>query len=280
MSTQANPPPTPIGWATPENFQAIVKQVLTLLVTLGVLQTADAANLYSQIAACIAAASIFAFNAWQVVSFIKAQHAIKVTHLTNGNGNGNGAKPLLMVLALVLGATPATAQCPCGPSCPCPTVRYISAEYTGPWLPWRQRMEQQLQTQREKIANLEGQLQAQQRQPNAPAPLPIAGNPQQQLPIQGAPLQSLPLQGQPLQVLPLSGNPHLLVPINGQPLQVLPIAQQPAPQQQQLPVAPAPPAPAPAPPQPQPKTMPPVSAPGQPQSYTVRQYALHRPQER
>ncbi len=269
MSTQSNPIPPPAGWTTPEHFQAILKQVLTLLVTLGVLQTADATNLQSQLTACITAGFIFAFNAWQVVSFIKAQHSIKVTHLESVTGKTLTA--LFVLLTLALGTTPAAAQCACGPACPC------GPSLIGSWLPWRQNVEKQLQAQKEKIANLEGQLQAQQRQQ---APLPIAGTPQQQLPIQGAPLQQVPIQGQPLQALPIAGNPHLLVPINGAPLQVLPIVQGPAPAPP-LPIAPAPPVPAPAPPQPQPRTMPPASqGPGQPQTYTVRWYALHRPQER
>src|SRR5581483_32060 len=68
MSTVPNPNPSPppvptAGWATPEHFQAAVKQLLTLLVTLGILQTSDAGNLQSQLAACITAAFIFALNA-------------------------------------------------------------------------------------------------------------------------------------------------------------------------------------------------------------------------
>jgi hypothetical protein len=291
MSTVPNPPSPSAGWATPEHFQAIVKQVLSLLVILGVLQTADADSAQSQLAACITAGFVFALNAWQVVTFLKGQVTLKL----HGKG-GTGGLPFFLLAALVLALTaaPGSAQCPCpcGPGCVgsrCPGGNcYLSPAgvYPAALLPWRSQLDKQMQQHQQMLRDLQGQRQGPAPQPiiiQAPAPsgpiaygpqqtLPILGAPLQQLPLQGAPQQTLPIAGQPHMLLPIEGNPHLLVPILGSPKQQLPVAPQ-QPPQQALPVAPLPPSP--------PRTMPPASgAPSQPQTYTVRAYALYRFQER
>jgi len=257
MSTVPNPNPSPppvptAGWATPEHFQAAVKQLLTLLVTLGILQTSDAGNLQSQLAACITAAFIFALNAWQVVKFLDGQVQLKGYHFDFLSGKRISLLPAAL-LALALLAAPAAAQCPCPcDSCgPCCTPTAL--------LPWRSNLERQLQQQGQLIAQLKGQLDAQQHQP--PAPIIVQPPaPQQTLPIAGAPLQPLPIAGSPQMLLPIEGNPHLLVPIQGSPRHQLPVA--PSQPPQALPVQPSPSAPR-----------------SQPQSYTT-QYAIYRPQGR
>jgi hypothetical protein len=263
MSNESNQLPSPpaSGWLTPEHCQSVLKQGIALLVTLGVLQTADADNLSSQLTACITAAFIFAFNAYQVMRFVDAQVQLKGWHFDLLAGR-KPTLPVVLLLSLLL-AGPASAQCPCGPGClcgPCPCT-------PTSLLPWRSQLEQQLKSQQQLISRLQGQLEGQQHpaQPiiiQQPAPLPIQGAPQQSLPIQGAPLQPLPIAGTPQLLLPIEGNPHLLVPIHGAPQQALPTQPTPVPQ-----------------PQPQPRTLPPAPAPGQPQSYTTR-FALYRPQGR
>jgi hypothetical protein len=78
MSTDPTPIPT-LPWLTPEHLQATIKQLLTLAVTIGVLQTSDATNLQTQLVACVSAAFIFIANAWQVVTFIQGQVKVRTT---------------------------------------------------------------------------------------------------------------------------------------------------------------------------------------------------------
>jgi hypothetical protein len=107
MTTPSSPPTPQVGWLTPEHLQTVLKQVLCLLVTLGVLQTSDAANLNSQLAACITTAFVFAVNAWQVVTFLRGQVALK-----QGQAPGKSSPPLpLLLLAVPLAATHVLELC-------------------------------------------------------------------------------------------------------------------------------------------------------------------------
>jgi hypothetical protein len=149
-------------------------------------------------------------------------------------------------------------------------------------LPWRQSINQQLQTINQRLLALENAARQPQPAPQpqiiqqpvpTPAPqlyvlgspvpygplqqIPLGGPPLQNIPLGGPPQQQIPLGGPPLQNIPLGGPPQQQIPLGNPPQQQIPLGQQP-PQGQQIPLGtqPAPgtvPTPTPAP-QPRPNT--------------------------
>jgi hypothetical protein len=65
------------GYKTTEFWTTVASQGLALLTVVGVLSTADAANLGGEISKAITAASVLAVSGWNVVSYIKSRTQIK-----------------------------------------------------------------------------------------------------------------------------------------------------------------------------------------------------------
>lgn len=198
------------GIKTTEFWTTIISQGLAILTLVGFLSSQDAQLLETALGQCVAAAFLFAVNAYVVVQYIKGRVTLK-----QGEGkNGKRAAALLLALGMFLFAGPVQA---------------------APLLPWRSQIDQRLQEHHRLIVQLIGQ----QQRPAPPAPLivpgpiyqlPIPGEPKQVLPIPGDPKQQLPIGGEPKQVLPPQGDPKQILPGPGDPKQIMPPATQHGPQ--------------------------------------------------
>jgi hypothetical protein len=267
------------GWQSSEFWLAVGTKLIALCVTIGVFTSGQGEDLTAHLSNAIT--GLFAILALVSLckSYISSRTDLKQRLILDRPGTPPPESALLpkalalIVAALFLTASPANAQ----------TQTAL--------LPWRDRIEKQLQNgnqQNQAYQQLASQvlaqqhqlilamLQQRQQQPQiiyfgpVPQTLPIGGPPLQQLPISGPPLQQLPIAGPPLQQLPIQGAPQQQLPIQGPPLQQLP--PQGTPPQQQPPIAgpplqqlgPAPLSP-PAVPAPAPMPAPPPGINGRPQ---------------
>jgi hypothetical protein len=65
------------GIKTTEFWAAAVSQLLALLALMGLIERADVGPLQDAIGKCVAAAAVFAANAWVVVQYIRSRTHLK-----------------------------------------------------------------------------------------------------------------------------------------------------------------------------------------------------------
>jgi hypothetical protein len=68
---------TKSGFLTSEFWTTAASQILTLLALVGLISTGDLATLQDAVGKCIAAAALFAANAWVVVRYIQSRTHLK-----------------------------------------------------------------------------------------------------------------------------------------------------------------------------------------------------------
>jgi hypothetical protein len=65
------------GFFTSEFWTTAASQVLALLALVGLIKSADLPGLQEAVAKCVAAAFVFAANAWVVIAYIRSRTEVK-----------------------------------------------------------------------------------------------------------------------------------------------------------------------------------------------------------
>jgi uncharacterized membrane protein len=70
------------GFLTSEFWATAASQLLTLLALVGLISASDLASLQDAVGKCLAAAALFATNAWVVVRYIQSRTRLKQSAAT------------------------------------------------------------------------------------------------------------------------------------------------------------------------------------------------------
>ena len=239
------------GWKTSEFWLAIVSSVVALFVVVGLVEPSNQGTIEGALAAAVTAVFALFANGQIVRDYIAARLELKAgtpkepTDTPAESGGTPLVLPFLFAAVLVAWAMGGSVQAAE------PTTRTA-------WLPWRERVEQDMRAERERndrLLELLAQRQQQLAPQAAPAPqiiylspprqdIPLGGPPRQDIPLGGPPKQDIPLGGPPKQDVPIGGPPKQDMPLGGPPRQEL----EPGPpgaQRQQIPIGEARPVPGP-----------------------------------
>ena len=209
------------GWKTTEFWTTMFAQALALLAFVGVLTPSERQTLGEALGKAVAAVFTLFVNGAVVIHYVQGRVTLK-SPAARETGTTLPLWIAVILLPLLLASSAHASPGACGVEAAEGVTQRTAL------LPWRARIEQQLQELQRRQAQPAPSAPA----PSAPAPiivqpplqqLPVPGDPRQMLPVPGDPRQQLPVPGEPRQPLPVPGAPLQPVPIFGNPLQPLPV---------------------------------------------------------